>query len=52
MTDGRDNVMFSKPDREKSTSRIDGMAATANAFFRAITPEEKTISYTGLRSVG
>lgn len=52
VTDGRDNVMFTKPDREKSTSRIDGMAATANAFFRAITPEENTISYTGLRSVG
>jgi len=52
MTDGRDNVMFSKPDREKSTSRIDGMAATANAFFRAITPEEKSVSYTGVRSVG
>src|ERR1700693_2579974 len=52
VTDGKDNVMFTKPDREKSTSRIDGMAATANAFFRAITPEENTISYTGLRSVG
>lgn len=31
-TDGKDNIIFSKPDREKETSRIDGMAALANAF--------------------
>lgn len=36
ITDGRDNIMFSKPDREKTMSRIDGMAATANALSRAI----------------
>jgi len=36
ISDGRDNIMFSKPDREKSTSRIDGLAATTNAMTRAI----------------
>lgn len=51
-TDGRDNIMFGKPDREKSTSRIDGMAAIANAMSRAIVAEKNTITYTGLRSVG
>jgi phage terminase large subunit-like protein len=35
-TDGRDNVMFAKPDREKGTARIDGMAAAANAMSRAM----------------
>lgn len=52
VTDHRDNIMFSKPDREKSTSRIDGMAAMANAMYRAILAESQTITYTGLRSVG
>lgn len=36
VTDGRDNIMFSKPDREKTTGRIDGLAATVNALSRAI----------------
>jgi len=35
-TDGRDNIMFSKPDREKSTARIDGVAALVNALSRAM----------------
>lgn len=52
ITDGRSNLMFSKPDLNKSASRVDGMFATADAFYRAITPEETTIEYTGLRSVG
>ena len=52
ITDGRDNIMFSKPDREKSTSRIDGMAAIANAMSRAIVAEKNTISYSGLGSIG
>lgn len=38
-TDGRDNIMFAKPDRAKTTSRIDGMAAIVNAMSRAITPK-------------
>ena len=36
-TDSRDNVMFAKPDRQQSSSRIDGLAAIVNAMFRAIT---------------
>lgn len=32
ITDGRDNIMFSKPDRQKGSSRIDGMAAIADAM--------------------
>jgi phage terminase large subunit-like protein len=47
-----DNLMFAKPEREKSTSRIDGIAASANAMARVIIGESNTISYTGLRSVG
>jgi phage terminase large subunit-like protein len=34
--DRRDNVMFAKPDRQRSSSRIDGMAATVDALSRAI----------------
>jgi phage terminase large subunit-like protein len=47
-----DNLMFTKPDREKSSSRIDGISATVNAMHRALVAESNTISYTGLRSVG
>jgi phage terminase large subunit-like protein len=37
-----DNLMFAKPEREKSTSRIDGMSALANAMARAMmAPEEE-----------
>lgn len=50
--DRRDNIMFGKPDREKSTSRIDGMSAIATALSRAIVAEKNTITYSGLRSVG
>lgn len=52
VSDGKDNVMFSKPDREKGMARVDGMSAMANAMNRALVNEEQTISYTGLRSVG
>jgi phage terminase large subunit-like protein len=31
-----DNLMFSKPERSKNSSRIDGIAATVNALARAI----------------
>ena len=31
-TDGRDNIMFDKPDRAKSTARIDGMQALATGL--------------------
>ncbi len=34
--DGRDNLMFVKPDRIQTANRIDGMAALANAMARAM----------------
>ena len=36
INDQRDNIMFQKPERTKSSSRIDGIAATVNALARAI----------------
>lgn len=36
ITDGRDNIMFIKPDRAKTANRIDGMAAATNGFARMI----------------
>jgi phage terminase large subunit-like protein len=43
--DGHDNIMFSKPDREKESSRIDGLAATVNAMTSALSaqPESKDL---------
>lgn len=35
-TDGRDNVMFAKPNRMTTISRIDGLAAMTNAMVRAM----------------
>lgn len=37
--DKRDNIMFAKPKRAQSSSRIDGMSALACAMSRAITPK-------------
>jgi phage terminase large subunit-like protein len=51
-SDGKDNIMFAKPDRRRSSKRIDGFAAWVNAQAREIVGEETTVSYTGLRSVG
>jgi len=46
-----DNLMFAKPEREKSTSRIDGISAITNAMARAMLGEQNV--YTGVvRSVG
>lgn len=36
ITDNRDNIMLSKPDRDKESSRIDGLAATVNALRQAM----------------
>ncbi len=47
-----DNVMFDKPDRGKSSSRIDGLSAIADALHHALIAESNTISFTGVRSVG
>jgi hypothetical protein len=39
-----DNLMFAKPEREKSTSRIDCISALANAMARAMLapPQEQS----------
>jgi phage terminase large subunit-like protein len=39
-----DNLMFSKPERSKSSSRIDGIAAMVNALARAIVTKPKQMS--------
>ncbi len=52
VTDGRDNIMFAKPERQKESSRIDGLSATVNAMEQAIMAADTGITYTGLRSVG
>ncbi len=39
--DRRDNIMFAKPERAKSTNRIDGLAATVDAMARAIVEKPK-----------
>jgi phage terminase large subunit-like protein len=40
-----DNLMFSKPDRGKSTLRIDGISGTVNALQRAMQGEKKEDSF-------
>lgn len=35
-SDGKDNIMFTKPDRTFSSSRIDGISALTNAVVRAM----------------
>ena len=52
--ENNDNLMFSKPERSKNSSRIDGIAATVNALARAMvaTPKKKSIYATrGLRTL-
>jgi phage terminase large subunit-like protein len=46
-----DNLMFAEPEREKSTSRIDGISAITNAMARAMLGEQNVYSGT-VRSVG
>jgi phage terminase large subunit-like protein len=36
--------MFSKPERSKNSSRIDGIAATVNALSRAIVSKPRQMS--------
>lgn len=38
--DRKDNIMLTKPDRQRSSKRIDGMAALVNALSRAMTAVE------------
>lgn len=50
--DRKDNVQPTKPERLKSSKRIDGIQATVTMLNRGIAHEESgTISYTGLRSI-
>jgi phage terminase large subunit-like protein len=49
--DRKDNCQPSKPERLKSSKRIDGIAATATLLSRALVAESETVSYTGLRSL-
>ena len=53
VTDGRDNKMFAKPDREKTTARIDGLSAAVNALARVIIGGESSQGYvyTGVNHV-
>ena len=50
-TDGRDNIMFAKPNRTITTSRIDGLAAAVNAMNRAIIEDDAPIEYHGIATL-
>jgi phage terminase large subunit-like protein len=51
--DRKDGVQPTKPERLKSSKRIDGIQATVTMLNRGIAHEENgAISYTGLRSIG
>lgn len=52
VSDGNDLIKPVKPDREKDFSRIDLLAATIDGLARAIVFEDKSVSHSGLRSVG
>jgi phage terminase large subunit-like protein len=45
VTDSNDNIRPSKPDRRKSSKRIDGVAATVNALFCLLRHQNKPSSY-------
>jgi hypothetical protein len=45
--ESNDNLMFTKPERSKHSSPIDGIAVTMNALARAICGEEQGITYMG-----
>jgi phage terminase large subunit-like protein len=47
-----DNLMFTKPERAKDTSRIDGISATVNALSRAILAEGPSVyASRGVRTI-
>ena len=50
--DRKDNCQPSKPERLKSSKRIDGIQATVTMLNRGIAHEDGGITYTGLRSLG
>ncbi len=49
--DHKDNCQPSKPERGKSSKRIDGMQAVVTALNRALGAQVQTMSYRGLQSV-
>jgi phage terminase large subunit-like protein len=49
--ESNDNLMFTKPERSKSSSRIDGIAATVNALSRAIVRKPRQMSIYNKRGV-
>jgi len=49
--ENNDNLMFSKPERSKHSSRIDGIAATVNALARAIVAKPKKQSIYATRGI-
>jgi phage terminase large subunit-like protein len=49
--DRKDNCQPTKPERLKSSKRIDGLAATVTLLSPALVAESNTMTYTGLRSL-
>jgi phage terminase large subunit-like protein len=49
--ESNDNLMFTKPERSKSSSRIDGIAATVNALARAIVRAPRQLSIYNTRGI-
>lgn len=49
--DHKDNCQPTKPERLKSSKRIDGIQAVVTGLSRALVAESNTVTYTGLRSV-
>ena len=49
--ESNDNLMFKKPERGKSSLRIDGISASVNALQRAMLDDNGSIDYTGVRSI-
>jgi phage terminase large subunit-like protein len=49
--ESNDNLMFTKPERSKSSSRIDGIAATVNALARAIVTKPRQMSIYNTRGL-
>jgi phage terminase large subunit-like protein len=50
--ENNDNLMFTKPERAKDTSRIDGISATVNALSRAILAEGDSVyASRGVRTI-
>jgi phage terminase large subunit-like protein len=49
--DHKDNCQPTKPERGKTSKRIDGIAAIVTALARALVAESNLVGYTGMRSV-